>query len=175
MPVSFPVKAFCLCVSAAPDSLAWAWCFRRAMCQNSRGVASDCPCQASALPVPTKAGKTHRQECHARGNQGRVRVKVPLVAAVNELWLQMPPLHAPGFWAQEGHSTASATTYFTCTRHTSGLRPPDLPKLLESEKRGQAPTAVHNLHPDPSVFPIVYQAVRVQILTPPLTSCVNAA
>lgn len=67
LPVSFPVKAFWLCVSVVPDSLGWVTCIRWAACQNPRDMASDRPCQASALPVLSEAGKTCRQECHARG------------------------------------------------------------------------------------------------------------
>lgn len=67
LPVSFPVKAFWLCVSVVPDSLGWVTCIRWAACQNSRDMASDRPCQASTLPVLSEAGKTSRQECHARG------------------------------------------------------------------------------------------------------------
>lgn len=101
---------------------------------------------------PGKLEKHTGRNAMQEGTRGRVRVKVPSAATANELWLQMPPLHGPGFWAQEGRCAASTTAYLTCTPHTSGLRPPGLPKLLESEKRGQAPTVVHNLHPDPSVF-----------------------
>lgn len=92
------------------------------------------------------------------GSRGRVRVKGPSAPAANELWLQMAPLQWRGSVCR-GAGLRNATPQLHChltLAHmpcTSGLRPLGLPKLLESEKRGQAPTIVHSLHPNPSVLP----------------------
>lgn len=62
LPISFPVKAVWLCASVAPGSLG------RALGQNSRGVASDCPFRPllslCSCWKNTQAGMPHRRACH---------------------------------------------------------------------------------------------------------------
>lgn len=161
LPVSFPVKAFGLCVSVAPDSLGWALCTGRALAR----IPGEWPGTVlSGLCSLMKAGKIHQQECHTGGHamksvEGAVEFLSSASCYNNKL--RLPDAHAVKMEAVcqadagsgTGHLTISTAIPFACTSHTSRRRPLGLPKLLGYKKRGQAPVLSIIYIPTPSPFP----------------------
>ena len=132
----FPVKAFWLCVSAAPHSPGWALCIGSAACQDPGGVASVFSLQPLLSLCPRKLEKHAGKNAMRGGGEGG---KTPEPGE----GCRAPPAarRLPGAWsatmeaasvagscrAQECHTTV--TTAISCRRHTLVLAgPPKLPE-----------------------------------------------